>query len=235
MKHEVLTIRDNNRVVASALREAAGLLEQQDASPFRVLAYLKAADAIEQLEEDIGQVATRGMAALEALPHIGPNLAAAIMELATTGRWSQLDRIRGALEPEAAFQTIPGIGPALAHRLHDHLQVDTMEGLEAAAHDGRLAAVPGVGRRRAASIRASLSTMLSRRRPLMAGRDFTDDDRRDSEKVVIISQSLAQRNLALEPVVVVGDPLDAAVASELDADRFVGHRGVETHARLQRC
>jgi putative ABC transport system permease protein len=29
--------------------------------------------------------------------------------------------------------------------------------------------------------------------PLMAGRDFTDDDRRDSEKVVIISQSLAQR------------------------------------------
>ena len=27
----------------------------------------------------------------------------------------------------------------------------------------------------------------------MAGRDFTDDDRRDSEKVVIISQSLAQR------------------------------------------
>jgi hypothetical protein len=171
MKHEVFIGRENNRVVAAVLREAAGLLEQQEASQFRILAYLKAADAIEQLEEDIGKVAARGMAALEALPHIGPNLAAAIMELVTTGRWSQLDRIRGALEPEAAFQTIPGIGPALARRLHDHLHVDTLEGLEAAAHDGRLAAVPGVGRRRAASIRASLSTMLSRRRPLMASRE----------------------------------------------------------------
>lgn len=29
--------------------------------------------------------------------------------------------------------------------------------------------------------------------PVIAGRDFTDDDRRDAEKVVIISQSLAQR------------------------------------------
>jgi predicted permease len=29
--------------------------------------------------------------------------------------------------------------------------------------------------------------------PMIAGRDFTDDDRRDSEKVVIVSQTLAQR------------------------------------------
>jgi putative ABC transport system permease protein len=29
--------------------------------------------------------------------------------------------------------------------------------------------------------------------PIMVGRDFTDDDRRDAEKVVIVSQSLAQR------------------------------------------
>ena len=29
--------------------------------------------------------------------------------------------------------------------------------------------------------------------PLIAGRDFNDADRRDSEKVVIVSQSLAQR------------------------------------------
>jgi len=34
--------------------------------------------------------------------------------MATTGHWSQLERIRGALEPEKLFQTIPGIGKELA-------------------------------------------------------------------------------------------------------------------------
>ncbi len=47
--------------------------------------------------------------------------------------------------------------------------MDTLEALEVAAHDGRLAAVPGIGARRAAAIRAGLSALLmrtgARRRP----------------------------------------------------------------------
>jgi hypothetical protein len=46
------------------------------------------------------------------------------------------------------------------------LNVDTLEALEIAAHDGRLETVPGIGPRRAAAIRANLAAMLSRRRPL---------------------------------------------------------------------
>ncbi|MBI2719736.1 MAG: DNA-binding protein [Rhizobiales bacterium] len=168
MSGNVVAYHETNRAVAAALREAASLLEQQTASQFRILAYLKAADAVEQYDDDIGEIAARGTGALEALPHIGPNLAAAIHELVTTGRWSQLERLRGALEPEAAFQTIPGIGPALARRIHDHLNVDTLQALEAAAHDGRLARVPGVGPRRAAIIRSTLAAMLARRRPMLA-------------------------------------------------------------------
>jgi hypothetical protein len=140
------------------------LLDQQAASSFRVLAYLKAAETIEAMDEDIAGVAARGIPALEALPAIGPNLAAAICELVTTGRWSQLERIRGHLDPEVVFQTIPGIGPELARRIHDHLHVDTLEGLEAAAHDGRLARVPGMGPRRAAIVSATVAEKLSRHR-----------------------------------------------------------------------
>jgi DNA polymerase (family X) len=47
--------------------------------------------------------------------------------------------------------------------------VDTLESLEAAAHDGRLEGVRGVGARRAAVIRAALASMLGRRLGRAAG------------------------------------------------------------------
>ena len=78
-------------------------------------------------------------------------------EMAITGRWAQLERLRGMLAPEKLFQTVPGIGPALAREIHDQLHVDTLEGVEQAAHDGRLETVPGVGLRRAATVRATLA------------------------------------------------------------------------------
>jgi len=154
-----------NALVADRLREAADLLEQQNANPFRVRAYRSAADTIASLDEDIEQLAEQGgVEALVALPQVGKGIAAAIVEILHTGRWTQVDRLRGVLDAEHLFQTVPGIGPQLAQRIHDSLHVDTLEALEVAAHDGRLESVPGVGARRAASIRAALGSMLSRRR-----------------------------------------------------------------------
>jgi hypothetical protein len=58
------------------------------------------------------------------------------------------------------------VGVGLAHRIRDELHVDTLEALEAAANDGRLERVRGVGPRRAAAVRGSLDHMLRRiRRP----------------------------------------------------------------------
>ena len=48
------------------------------------------------------------------LPGIGRGIGAAIMEMVTAGRWSQLQRLQGKLQPEQLFQTLPGIGPELA-------------------------------------------------------------------------------------------------------------------------
>ena len=154
-----------NALVADRLREAADLLEQQNANPFRVRAYRSAADTIAGLDADIEQLAEQGgVEALVALPQVGKGIAAAIVEILHTGRWTQVDRLRGVLDAEHLFQTVPGIGPELAQRIHDSLHVDTLEALEMAAHDGRLESVPGVGARRAASFRATLGSMLSRRR-----------------------------------------------------------------------
>jgi putative hydrolase len=153
----------SNQLIGDRLGEAADLLEQQGANPFRVRAYREAARTVGRLAEGLGEIYERGgVEGLDALPGIGPRIAAAIAELLRTGRWSQLERLRGSLDAEQLFQSIPGVGPTLAQRLHEVLRVDTLEALELAAHDGRLAAVPGISRRRAAALRASLAQMLGR-------------------------------------------------------------------------
>jgi putative hydrolase len=155
-----------NARCADRLREAADLLEAQGANPFRVSAYRKAATTVLELPEDLAARVDRdGLPGLEALPNIGRGIAAALLEMVRTGRWTQLERLRGSADPVQLLTAVPGLGHRLAERIHDELQVDTLEGLELAAHDGRLESVPGVGPRRAAAIRASLQTMLSRSRP----------------------------------------------------------------------
>ena len=154
-----------NAQIADLLRETAQLVEAQGANPFRVSAYRNAAAEIARLPESVrGIFDERGVAGLEALPHVGRGIAAAIAEMLITGRWSQLERLRGTVDAVQLFRTVPGIGPGLAERIHDELHLDTLEALEVAANDGRLEAVAGVGPRRAAAIRAALENMLRRKR-----------------------------------------------------------------------
>ncbi len=154
-----------NEALAANLREVANLLAQQDADSFRPAAYRRASDTLAGLVRPVTRIfAAEGRQGLMALPGIGASIAAAIVEMLTTGRWSQLERLRGTLNPEKLFQTIPGIGPELAARIHERLHVDTLEGLEIAAHDGRLEQVPGIGKRRAELIRSLLAERLGRPR-----------------------------------------------------------------------
>ena len=163
-----------NQQIAMKLAQAADLLEQQGANPFRVSAYRRASETVSRLEQDIGELTeTGGSAGLIALPNIGKGIASAIQELLTTGRWVQLERLRGTLDPVHLFQTVPGIGPKMAEQIHEALHIDTLEALETAAWDGRLETVRGMGVRRIAGIRNSLATLLgrARRRPRMQGSD----------------------------------------------------------------
>jgi hypothetical protein len=163
--------------IAERLRRAADLLEAQGENPFRVRAYRRAAETVAGLDRSVEDIWREGgTRALEELPGIGPSLARAIVEMITTGRWAQLERLEGAVAPEALFASVPGIGPELARRIHDHLHVDTLEDLELAAHDGRLLTVPGLGPRRAAQIRASLAEILTRARPWRRGPPAEEPD-----------------------------------------------------------
>jgi hypothetical protein len=154
-----------NQRLASRLREAADLLQAQRANPFRVAAYRRAAGTLEQLDEPVRSIFdAAGRDGLDALPGVGRGIASSIAEMLLTGQWTRLQRLRGDAEPEKLLQAVPGIGPELARQMHDTLHIETLEALELACIGGRLAAVPGIGARRAASICASLSALLDRRR-----------------------------------------------------------------------
>jgi hypothetical protein len=154
-------------LAAERLREAATLLAHQDDNPYRVAAYRRAADAVASLDTDLRELLEAGgIAALENIPGIGQRIAGGLAELARTGRWTYLERLRGSAEPRDIFCAIPGVGPILAKRLHETLHVETLEQLEAALHEKGCQSVAGIGPRRLAMLRAALSQMLARIRPV---------------------------------------------------------------------
>ena len=152
-----------NTTIAQRLKEVAELLRSQGSNPFRILAYQHAAQTLEQLEQPIDALFhAEGLEGLKHLPGIGESLARAIRELVLRGKLPMLDRLRGETEPESLLATIPGIGKKLAARLHQDLEIDTLEELESAAHDGRLRLAGGIGEKRLAGLIACLTERLGR-------------------------------------------------------------------------
>jgi DNA uptake protein ComE-like DNA-binding protein len=158
-KAPVLTNAD----VAGTLERIADLLEVQHANGFRVRAYRNAAATVDHLTVPVASVdAEEGLDGLEELPGIGKSIATTIHELLSSGRVPMLDRLEGQVSPEDLLSSVPGIGEKLAQRIHSELDIETLEDLEAAAHDGRLESVKGVGRRKAQALRDIVGAILSR-------------------------------------------------------------------------
>jgi hypothetical protein len=154
----------SNEQVAGALDETAELLDAQDANPFRVRAYRTAAETIRGLKGSLDRTfAAEGVEGLMRLPGIGRSLGHSIGQLLRTGKLTLLERLRGEDAPERMFMSIANIGPKLARRIHEDLEIETLAELEAAAHDGRLAGVPGMGRKRLRAVRESLAGRFARR------------------------------------------------------------------------
>ncbi len=152
-----------NEQIADILEQVAGRLEAQRANIYRIDAYRAGAAVVRSYETSIQDLAlTEGRKGLDALPQIGSSLSASIEEIAHTGRLRMLERLDGTLSSVELLKTVPGIGDELAERIHQELDIDTLEALEVAAHDGRLDAVAGFGPRRLEAIRDILATMLTR-------------------------------------------------------------------------
>ena len=155
-------VPERNLFIARRFREAADLIERLgDDNPFRTAAYRRGARVVERLTRDVGEIYRQeGEPGLKKLRAIGASLATTIVELLDTGRWEMLEGLRDRGTPYRTFEGIPGIGPDLAKRLYETLEVESLEALQVAAEQGKLERVPGIGPQRSRALRLMLVGLL---------------------------------------------------------------------------
>ena len=134
-----------NREIALILSEVADLLEIQEANPFRVRAYRNAIRTIIHHSVPLRKLVEEG-ADLTDLPAIGKGMAENIEELVTTGGLAVLDELMEEIPGSLIeLMRLPGLGPKKAKKLWDELGIESIEDLEEAATEGRVAGLPGFG------------------------------------------------------------------------------------------
>ena len=99
---------------------------------------------------------------MTAIPGIGDALAASIIEFAQTGSTAVLDKLRAELPPGAlALSQIPGLTLRRIRALYDDLKIKSIEDLEAAAREHKIARVKGFGAKTEELILANLAAHKS--------------------------------------------------------------------------
>jgi DNA polymerase (family 10) len=117
-------------------------LAAQRANPYRVRAYRKAADAIEALLEDIGDVAARQ--ALEDIDGVGRDLADKIEEFLRTGTIQAYEALRIPLPDSVkTWKDLPGLSESLVAYLYSRLGITTLADLEQLVRSHMLRTIPG--------------------------------------------------------------------------------------------
>jgi DNA polymerase (family 10) len=137
--------------VAEILVEIGILLELKGENPFKTRAYANAARAIEGLSEPLTKIVAENR--LGEIKGVGEALTKKITELVTTGRLKYYDELKASIPPGLiAMLEIPGLGPKKIQALNQKLGVDSVEKLEAACKNGRVAELDGFGEKTQANI-----------------------------------------------------------------------------------
>ena len=141
-----------NEEIAELFENLGALLEMKGDSAFKIRAYRRAAATIHQLTFPLVQSVNDGQK-ITGIPGIGKAISDKIHELVATGQVQTFERAKADV-PEGALDllTIPGIGPKTAVLIGNELGISSVEALEEAARDGRLAKLPRMGKRAADGI-----------------------------------------------------------------------------------
>ena len=120
----------DNAGVARILGEIADLLEIKGENPFKIRAYRNGADIVSNHPNALGTLDESG---LREIPGIGKDLAARIVEIATTGASRYHTELLGEFPPTILeLLHLQGVGPKTVAALHAQLGVATLDELEAA-------------------------------------------------------------------------------------------------------
>ncbi|HYT28524.1 MAG TPA: DNA polymerase/3'-5' exonuclease PolX [Ktedonobacteraceae bacterium] len=137
---------DKNQV-AQVLEDVASLLELKEGSnPFEVRAYENAARAVSALDGDIEQLTREGK--LKGVPGLGSTIVKRIEELVNSGQMALHDELV-ATTPQVKLEMrrIPGVGPKKINAMYNQLHINSIEELEQACKEDKVAALPGFGKK----------------------------------------------------------------------------------------
>jgi DNA polymerase (family X) len=147
-----------NREVADLLERVADMLAIRGDQIHRILAYRRGAESIRALGRDINELFGEG--SLTEIPGIGPALAEKIGEMLTTGNLAFYEKLAQEIPPSLVeLMRVEGIGPKRIKQIYDALNITTLETLTAAAHEGKLRHLPGLGARSEAKILAAIEAL----------------------------------------------------------------------------
>ncbi|MFN2237317.1 MAG: helix-hairpin-helix domain-containing protein, partial [Anaerolineales bacterium] len=129
-----------NKQLADTFTLIGNLLEIKGEIIYKILAYRKAADSLNELGRDVSDIWEEdGLKGLQAIPGVGKAIAEKIDELLRTGELEFLNRLSEQVPLSLAdLLEIPGLGPKKVALFWKELDITTLEELEAAARAGRL-------------------------------------------------------------------------------------------------
>jgi len=137
--------------VAAVLLEIGTFLELKGENPFKTRAYQNGARAVENLSETIGIIVAEER--LGEIKGFGEALQQKVAELVTTGRMQYYEDLKASIPPGLiAMLDIPGLGPKRIVLMRKKLKVESVEALEQACKDGKVAELDGFGAKSQAKI-----------------------------------------------------------------------------------
>lgn len=135
--------RANEELAAIFLR-MADLLRGQQANPYRIRAYRRAAETLTSLVEDVAQIEGRGE--LERIDGIGKDLANKIREFLRTGAIQSYEALKRPLPPEVQpWTSLPGLSETLVQHLYFRLNIRDLDDLAGLVRSHLLRTLPSFG------------------------------------------------------------------------------------------
>ena len=142
----------DNFQIAELFENIAGLLELREEPGFTVRAYRLAALTIKDLPEDVEQM-VREERDLREIPGIGKAISDKIRELVDTGSLRYYEKLRAEFPPGILeLMHVRGMGAKTTLRAWKELGVTSVDDLEHAIHEGKMAALPRMGKKAADNI-----------------------------------------------------------------------------------
>ncbi len=136
----------NNAELAERLKTFANLIEIKGENSFRVSAFRRAGDLVEDLERPVAELVSEGT--LTDVQGIGPGIAAALTEMVETGQFAAMDEVMDVVPSTLlTMLDIPGVGPKTVARFYRELGITDLMQLDAAAQRGDIRALKGFGAR----------------------------------------------------------------------------------------